>query len=34
MAIADLQEIEQFCEINIFVYELKEDEMGIMFMPT
>jgi hypothetical protein len=34
VAIEDLQDIEQFYEVNIFVYELKEDEMGIMFMPT
>ena len=34
VAIEDLQDIEQFYEINIFVYELKEDEMGRMFTPT
>ena len=34
VAIENLQDIEQFSEINIFVYELKEDETGIMFMPT
>jgi hypothetical protein len=34
VVIEDLQDSEQFCKINMFVYELKEDEMGILFMPT